>query len=59
MMYFAGSIYKEIKGGKDLIKKAPKNVHFFTNYKGKPAIVSDGRLYVFVKKEDGFRSIWK
>jgi hypothetical protein len=58
-MYFAGSIYKEIKGGKDLIKKAPKNVHFFTNYKGKPAIVTNGKLYILVGKEKGFKSIWK
>lgn len=61
-LYFAGSIYKEIKRGagvKECIQRASSlDGHLMTTYNGQPALVSGGRLYVFTGKMPGFKSPW-
>jgi len=58
--YFCGSIYKRVKGRgtKEVIKRAEGlDGHLMTSYRGKPALVTEGKLYIFVGKEPGFESI--
>ena len=61
-LYFAGSIYKRIKRGrglKECIAKANGYEGWFmTNYNGQSALITEGRLYVFIGKEKGFKSPW-
>jgi hypothetical protein len=59
--YFAGSIYKRVKRGRDVeacIRKADGlDGHLMTSYHGKPALVTDGKLYLWAGKIKGFKSI--
>jgi hypothetical protein len=32
--------------------------HFMTSWNGKPVLITDGKLYIFVGKEKSFRSPW-
>jgi hypothetical protein len=58
--YFCGSIYRRVKGRdvKEIIKRAEGlDGHLMTTYRGKPALVTDGKLYIFIGKERGFKGI--
>lgn len=59
--YFAGSVYKRVKRGRgvnECIHRADGlDGHLMTNFNGKPALVTDGKLYVFAGKVPGFKSI--
>ena len=63
-LYFAGSIYKRVKRGrgvKECIQKAQGlDGHLMTSWNGKPVLITEGKLYLFMGKENGFKSInWK
>ena len=58
--YFCGSIYKRVRHGrnvKETIAKGSYDSHLMTHWNGQPALVTDGKLYVFAGKEPGFQRI--
>jgi len=43
---------------KEIIKRAEGlDGHLMTSYRGSPALVTEGKLYIFIGKEPGFQSI--